>query len=422
MLRPIAFFLSIAVLISCGSDSDDVKPNTDPDPDTETNSNPGSFTVSVSQVTHNSVQLDWTTATDADGDQVTYTVELNSAEIASDLSATTYSLSELSSGATFSGKVIASDGAGGSSESSFSFTSYVIDISMYESMTGFVSKTLVDCSYQEGGSGKCYQIVFSSNPVTDDGPFCPLNTNQVGGFGNYDGSTNPGFQVMKATLFESMEADGYDIIANTQNPNGSYSINIQRNVPGGGRLEAQAFCLEPTPDDGLTLTFEIPVIPTDLGSPDQVESVEYIGLALDGVPINGTPPSVVGNNGNIPSLDRCGGHHDPAGYYHWHFIAAHMDATLDANGLLDVANNIQCTNKTQSGTALVGYARDGYPIYSGQDQDGSTPNGLDACNGHSSATAEYPDGIYHYHASTDVTNVPPCIKGKQSTKAFDKPM
>ncbi|MEP5614087.1 MAG: YHYH protein [Cyclobacteriaceae bacterium] len=392
------------------------------------NQNPGTFTVTVSNQTHNSASLSWSSSSDPDGDDVTYSIALNGTELGASQTSTAYNLTGLTSGASVSGVVTASDGNGGETAAAFDMTVYVVDISQYSSMNGFVSATLVDCDYNEGGSGTCYQIVFSSNPVNDDGPYCPATTFDVGGFGNYDGTTNPGFQVMKATLFQAMETDGYDIISNVANGDGSFNIEIETDVPGGGRVggriemgAATAACLQPTPDDGLTLTFEIPVNPVALSSEDNIESVEFVGLALDGVPINGAPPSVVGNNGKIPSLDRCGGHHDPSGYYHWHFLAAHMDATLDANGLLDEANDIQCANKTQSATALIGYARDGYPIYSGNDMDDTAPTGLDACNGHESATADYPDGIYHYHASTDITNVPPCIVGKQSINSFAKP-
>ncbi len=419
--------VSLLLITSCG-DNDGATPE---------NNDPGTFAVTVGDITHNSASISWTDVTDADGDNITYSVELSSQELGTGLTVTSVNITDLASGIEFSGKVIASDGNGGTSEASFSFTSYVIDISQYTSMPGFKSATLVDCNYSEGGSGKCYEIVFDSNPggVDDTSVFCPETTFDVGGFGNYDGDgvanggtqngEAVGFSVMNAALFEKMENDGYDIISNVANGNGSFDINIETDVPGGGRVDmggSTAACLAPTPDDNLTLTFQIPVIPSNISSPDDIESVEFVGLALDGIPINGSPPSVVGNNGKIPSLDRCGGHHDPAGYYHWHFLAAHMDATLDANGLLDVDNDIQCSGKAQSSTALIGYARDGYPIYSGNDQGDVTPTDLDGCNGHTSATADYPDGIYHYHASTDITNVPPCITGKQSVDAFAKPM
>lgn len=40
---------------------------------------------------------------------------------------------------------------------------------------------------------------------------------------------------------------------------------------------------------------------------------------------------------------------------------------------------------------------------------------------HMEATSDYPDDGHHYHASTETTNVPPSIAGKQSVSPFDKP-
>ena len=179
----------------------------------------------------------------------------------------------------------------------------------------------------------------------------------------------------------------------------------------GGDHPDFAYCLQPLTDDGLTLKFIIPAIPEDLSTPNQIETVELIGVSVDGIPMNGDPPSVTTGpmgNGNIPSLDPCGGHHDPSGYYHWHFISESVNEILTANGLTDIS----CTNISQDNTALSGFAKDGYPIYASADMDGSVPADLDECNGHTSATAEFPDGIYHYHASTtEAPNMPPCIKG-----------
>ncbi|WP_412971581.1 YHYH protein [Glaciecola sp. MF2-115] len=39
------------------------------------------------------------------------------------------------------------------------------------------------------------------------------------------------------------------------------------------------------------------------------------------------------------------------------------------------------------------------------------PTDLDVCNGHTSVTADYPNGVYHYHASLDASNLPSCISG-----------
>ncbi len=235
--------------------------------------------------------------------------------------------------------------------------------------------TLVDCTLSDGTATQCYQVSFGANPL-EDGPYCPETISEVGGLGIYDGATNPGFQALKATLWDAMEADGYDIV----DENGNVSVAD----PGAGGGGSNPSCLEATPDDGLTLTYLIPAVPSRLSAPDQIDMVEFIGLSLDGVPFAGNPPSVVatgggrpGGGGNIPAIGGCGGHIDPAGYLHWHFGAPEMNSVLDANNITDV----RCTAVAQSTKDLIGFAKDGYPIYASQDASG-LPSDLDSCGGH----------------------------------------
>lgn len=80
---------------------------------------------------------------------------------------------------------------------------------------------------------------------------------------------------------------------------------------------------------------------------------------------------------------------------------------LDAFGIAEV----QCENVEQRAEGLVGFAKDGYPLY-GPHEDGAVPADLDSCQGHSHATTEFPDGVYHYHAlETEAPNLPTCIRG-----------
>ena len=274
--------------------------------------------------------------------------------------------------------------------------------------TSLISYEKVDCTFEDGSTGECYQLVFSSNPI-DNGPYCPETINEIGGLGIYDGATNPGFQVMKANLFNAMEADGYDIISN----NGDIHIDDLTGPPNPGGF---SYCLEAAPDNNLLLTFLIPAMPVFAASNNVIDSVELIGVSIDGVPINGDPPSVINGPmlgvGNIPSIDPCGGHHDPAGYYHWHFIAETMNQVLESNGITDVT----CTIVNQvSGSKLIGFAKDGFPIYAYEVE----PSGLDECGGIIANTAEYPNGVYHYVASnTEAPNVPKCLKGVVATNSF----
>lgn len=274
------------------------------------------------------------------------------------------------------------------------------------------SVELTSAQLTDGSTVQCYKLVFKSNPVPN-GPYCPPTVNDIGGLGIYDGITNPGFQVLKASLWNAMETDGYDII----DPNG----NINKANPGAGGSgsgggSGGAACLEATPDDNLKLTFYIPAVPKASSSAHNIQTVELVGVSKDGIPITGPPPSVVsgppgmggGAGGSIPALDPCGGHMDPFGYYHLHFGPEEMNNVLAAQNITEVT----CSNFTQSETALIGFAKDGYPIYASKDSDGSLPSDLDACQGHFGPTADYPDGVYHYHvSSTKAPNLPPCLQG-----------
>ncbi|NRR90518.1 YHYH protein [Winogradskyella undariae] len=274
--------------------------------------------------------------------------------------------------------------------------------------SSLVSYEKVDCTMEDGSSGDCYKLVFTSNPV-ENGPYCPETINDIGGLGIYDGTTNAGFQVMKADLFNAMEADGYDIVDDEGN---IYTDDFA----SGPVNQDYSYCLEAAPNDNLLLTFLIPATPVLASSNNTISTVELIGVSVDGVPINGDPPSVAnpGNEieGNIPSLDPCGGHHDPAGYYHWHFVPETMNQVLEANGIEDVS----CTLIDQvSDTKLIGFAKDGFPIYAYEVE----PTDLDDCGGRTAVTSDYPDGVYHYVASnTEAPNVPKCLKGVSANNNF----
>jgi len=279
--------------------------------------------------------------------------------------------------------------------------------SMFNS-SSLISFETVTANLEDGTSAECYQLVFSSNPV-ESGPYCPETINDVGGFGFYDGETNPGFQVMKGDLFNAMEADGYDIIDDEGN------IHID-DFSSGPLDQDFSYCLDAAPDNNLQLTFLIPVSPKLASSNNDIGTVESIGVSVDGIPITGTPPSVANPGrevaGNIPSLNRCGGHHDPAGYYHWHFVAETINQVLDANNITEVS----CTLVEQvSVTKLIGFAKDGFPIYAYE----AEPTDLDDCGGRTAETSEFPDGVYHYVASnTEAPNVPKCLKGVAASNDF----
>jgi YHYH protein len=122
----------------------------------------------------------------------------------------------------------------------------------------------------------------------------------------------------------------------------------------------------------------IPLSPAEASTKEET-TLGAIGMALNGVAIYNDR-----EGGNLPvdtgvlgSFDRGGGH--PAGgRYHYH-----------------------CTGEFTGNDNhnLIGFLRDGFPIYARKENDGTYATGLDANGGHVGTTAHFTTPIYHYHAS-----------------------
>ena len=104
-----------------------------------------------------------------------------------------------------------------------------------------------------------------------------------------------------------------------------------------------------------------------------------IGMAINGVPIYNDR-----EGGNVPldaltitTFDYSGAHPGPGQDYHYHTTGRYT---------------------SQDDAKLIGFLRDGFPIYGRKDTSGVYPT-LDAYGGHTGVTQDFPTGIYHYHAS-----------------------
>ncbi len=285
--------------------------------------------------------------------------------------------------------------------------------------TDLIRDERVSCTLNDGTVTTCYELTFNVNGVGSTegagtvGPFCPARPDTVAsesGFGFYDGPTNPGFQLL-TTAAANMEIDGYDII----DENGDIKTDGM----------AGAACLSMPFNNNQTITYRVPVVAQEAAEPWQVTEIQSIGFGVYGVPYKGNPPGVIARDGRIPSLDHCGGHSDPDGYYHWHFIPQSMNLVLSSAGYDfrdEEGNSIECKNTyilngsdKPNPSAFAGLAKDGYPIYGALDWTGTEntePTDLDECNGHTHATDDFPDGVYHYHAfREEAPNHPECLKG-----------
>ena len=125
----------------------------------------------------------------------------------------------------------------------------------------------------------------------------------------------------------------------------------------------------------------IPAKPNEASTHEET-SLGVIGLALNGVPIynNNEGGNVALDPVTLTTLDAAGAHPAPSEDYHYHVTGIYT---------------------TMDDSSLVGFLRDGYPIYGRKDMNGAYPTDLDDYNGHTSATTEFPNGIYHYHTRNE---------------------
>lgn len=187
--------------------------------------------------------------------------------------------------------------------------------------------------------------------------------------------------------------------------------------------------------------FIIPVTPELADSTTSIGSDHHSGMAISGATFElPTAPSPEDSTGyaitNVYDdgwevLDDCNGHSGYLGApYHYHGDPTYPindgtnEHTQRATEASDCLPDYELVVDEATGHApLIGYMADGFPIYGTDGYD--VGDALDDCNGHFSATGEYPSGIYHYHAlNYDVVTangtgnrneeppLPECLSGK----------
>ncbi len=139
----------------------------------------------------------------------------------------------------------------------------------------------------------------------------------------------------------------------------------------------------------FNFTFKIPKDPT-AATTHSATPLGPIGVSLNGVPFYNQyagPAQPLGNE--INSFDQYNGHPQQQGGYHYHVEPLYLTA--------------------QKGkSVLLGFLLDGFPVYGPMENGVAVTNAsLDAYHGHTHATADFPNGIYHYH----ITSSDPYING-----------
>ena len=156
--------------------------------------------------------------------------------------------------------------------------------------------------------------------------------------------------------------------------------------------------------------------------PDSLEDsrpIGPIGIAKNGV--------FLYNDINNGLVDKNGGSPNEQNIYRYNRYSGFLETGIDDdNSIVNYLNNQLSKTGWVAHSSIIGYAFDGYPIYgpigfvdnygemvdrkvklmSSSYDDINFVEGLgdlDICNGRFSSTPEYPDGIYHYHMTIEIT-------------------
>ena len=130
------------------------------------------------------------------------------------------------------------------------------------------------------------------------------------------------------------------------------------------------------------ITFTIPLNPSEATN-KSATSMGPIGLARNGVVFfNQYAAGGAALTNEIDSFDQWLGH--PAGTtYHYHIEPTYLTTNFGKD-------------------AFVGLLADGFPVYGPQENGATiTSDDLDDYHGHTHATTDFPQGIYHYHITAD---------------------
>jgi hypothetical protein len=150
------------------------------------------------------------------------------------------------------------------------------------------------------------------------------------------------------------------------------------------------FAKNPNTISSQNYTFKIPLNPA-VSSTHSATPLGPIGVSLNGVPFFNqyAGPSQPLTN-EIRSFDQYWGHPQQTGGYHYHVEPLYL------------------TTVKVSKSALLGFLLDGFPVYGPEENGAAVTNAmLDAYHGHTHATTDFPNGIYHYH----ITGNDPYING-----------
>ena len=150
------------------------------------------------------------------------------------------------------------------------------------------------------------------------------------------------------------------------------------------------FNLNPNRIAEQNIVFTIPLNPAQ-ATTNEATPLGPIGISRNGVVFFNqyAGPNNQALTNEINSFDQWLGHPQNTGQYHYHIEPTYLTSEYGSD-------------------AFLGLLSDGFPVYGPMENgEAVTNNDLDDFHGHTSVTADFPDGIYHYH----ITDADPYLNG-----------
>lgn len=252
---------------------------------------------------------------------------------------------------------------------------------------------IVDCKLSGGEMSKCFAITVTGQPVDHaTGPWCPPTITagkEEGGIWLEKDKVNDvdgAFIKNLHTFYDDKEWKLYD------EATGKVRItDTKESCQAAARPNVdpayQNYCVEcelEYMETSTQRTYVLPIKPVAAKQSERVTDDIGVGVALNGVRIDGpAPKDAILVAHTLAPFDNCGGHINLHVGYHYHALTG-------------------CSKKvasTEKHAPVIGLAMDGYPLHAQLNPDGKEPADLDECRGHDVA------GIgYHYHANNPAGN------------------
>lgn len=164
------------------------------------------------------------------------------------------------------------------------------------------------------------------------------------------------------------------------------TTNALHEAYSGTTFGGNIFAQNPNTIVEQTATIKIPLNPV-VASTHAATPLGPIGVAINGVAFFNqyAGPNNQALTSEIASFDKYYGHPQQQGVYHYHVEPLYLTTV----------------KSTKSG--LMGFLLDGFPVYGPNEENNTlvTNSSLDVYHGHTHATVDYPNGIYHYHFTAE---------------------